>query len=89
MLDLVLGLAALTVVCKGVGPALSRVPEWLTRRTSGLAPALLAALVATEVRDGGVKAVAVGIAAVPIVLGAPPLVSVVLGAGAAALLRAL
>ena len=48
-LAVVLGLAAATVVCKGLGPALSRLPAVVTRATRRLAPALLAALIASEV----------------------------------------
>lgn len=84
----VVGLAAATVACKGLGPALRRVPDVVTRGTRRLAPFLLAALVAAEVGDGGAKPTAVAVAAVPIALGAPPLVSVLVGAAVAALLRA-
>lgn len=87
-LAVVLGLAAVTVLCKGLGPALRHVPGWVTPWTRGLAPFLLAALVTSEVGEGGAKAAAVAVAAVPIALGAPPLVSVLLGAATAALLRA-
>jgi hypothetical protein len=87
-LAVVVGLAVLTVACKGLGPALRRVPDWVTRWTRGLAPFLLATLVTSEVGEDGTVAVAVGAAAVPVVLGAPSLVSVAVGAAVAALLRA-
>lgn len=47
-LAVVLGLAAATVACKGLGPALSSLPAVVTRATRRLAPALLAALIASE-----------------------------------------
>ncbi|HEX2039609.1 MAG TPA: AzlD domain-containing protein [Acidimicrobiales bacterium] len=84
----VLGLAVVTVACKGLGPALRRVPEWVTDWTRGLAPFLLAALVTSEVGEDGTVAVAVGAAAGPVALGGPALVSVAVGAAVAAALRA-
>ena len=48
-LAVVIGLAAATVACKGLGPALPRLPVVVTRATRRLAPALLAALIASEV----------------------------------------
>lgn len=83
-----LGLAVVTWVFRGLGPALRRLPEPVVRWTRGLAPFLLAALVASEVGDDGTTAAAVAVAAVPIALRAPPLVAVAVGAGVAALLRA-
>lgn len=87
-LAVVIGLTVVTVACKGLGPALRRVPDPVLRWTRRLGPFLLAALVAAEVGDGGAKPAAVAVAAVPIALGAPPLVSVLVGAATAALLRA-
>lgn len=87
-LAVVIGLAAATVVCKGLGPALRRVPDVATRWTKRLGPFLLAALVTAEIGGGGAKPAAVAVAALPITLGAPPLVSVLVGAATAALLRA-
>ena len=87
-LAVVVGLAAATVACKGLGPALRRVPDVITRWTRRLGPFLLAALVAAEVGDGGAKPAAVAVATLPIALGAPPLLSVLVGAATAALLRA-
>jgi len=83
-----LGLAVVTWAFRGLGPALRRLPDPIVRRTRGLAPFLLAALVTSEVGDDGVTAAAVAVAAVPIALGAPPLVAVLAGAAVAAGLRA-
>lgn len=88
-LAVVIGLTVATVACKGIGPSLRRVPDVVVRATRRLAPFLLAALMASEVEDGGAKAVAVAVAVVPVALGAPPVVSVLAGAATAALLRAL
>jgi branched-subunit amino acid transport protein len=90
---LVGGLALATFVLRGTGPVLPRIPDALTRRTAGLAPALLAALVMTQLMTGGwhldVKAAAVAVAAVLAALRAPLLVSVIAGAAVAAGLRLL
>jgi len=92
---MVLGLAAVTAVCKGIGPLLPDVPEAVARRTAGLAPALLAALVVTELAgaDGvpRVDAKLAGVAAAVLLSWrrAPFAVCVVAGAVVAALLRAL
>ncbi|MDQ1437224.1 MAG: hypothetical protein QOK43_853 [Acidimicrobiaceae bacterium] len=92
MLALV-GLTAVTVVFKGAGPMLHRVPEPLARRLAGLAPALLAGLVMSEVigRNGlpHVDAKMAGVAgAVGLASRRAPLaVCVVAGAAVAALLR--
>jgi uncharacterized membrane protein len=85
------GLALGTFVLRGAGPVLPRLPGALTERTTGLAPALLAALVMTQLVSGGLRldrrdaavAVAAGLAA----LRAPLLVCVIAGAAVAALLR--
>ena len=45
-LALVLGLASLSFVMRATGSLLPNLPPAITARTSGLAPALLAALVA-------------------------------------------
>src|SRR5207253_7373046 len=47
-LGLVLGLAGLTFAMRATGPLLPNIPTAITARTAGLAPALLAALVAIE-----------------------------------------
>ena len=47
-LALVLGLAGVTFVMRAGGPMLPPIPAGITARTAGLAPALLAALVAIE-----------------------------------------
>jgi hypothetical protein len=90
----VLGLAALTFFLRGLGPFLTTVPEAIAARTAGLAPALLAALVAIELTDSrGVfhpdaRLVAVVVAAALTAVRLPVLVCVVAGALAAGLLRA-
>lgn len=85
------GLALATFVLRGTGPVLPHIPKALTERTTGLAPALLAALVMTQLVSGGfrldVRIPAVAIAAGLAALRAPLLVSVIAGAAVAALLR--
>ncbi len=94
-LGLVVGLAVLTFALRGVGPFLQTVPAAVTSRTPGLAPALLAALVAIELTDShGVlhpdaRLAAVIVAAGLAALRAPLLLCVVAGAAVAALLRLL
>jgi branched-subunit amino acid transport protein len=89
------GLSILTMALKGAGPLLPRVPEPVARRLPGLAPALLAGLVATEVSGGNglphVDAKLAGVA-VALVLAwrrAPLALIVIAGAAVAAGLRAL
>ena len=80
---------------RGAGPFLPTIPAAITDRTSGLAPALLAALVAVQLtgRNGilhpDIKLAAVIIAAVLATLRVPLLVCVFIGAVVAALARAL
>lgn len=94
VLALVLSLAALTFLLRGIGPFLTAVPPRIAARTAGLAPALLAGLVAIELTDArGVfhpdaRLVAVIVSAGLTALRAPVLASVGVGALAAALLRA-
>jgi branched-subunit amino acid transport protein len=89
-----IGLSALTVALKGVGSLLPRLPEPVSRRLPGLAPALLAGLVVTEItgKSGWPHVDAkLGGVAVALLLAwrrAPLAVTVVAGAAAAALLRA-
>ncbi len=87
------GLALATFALRGTGPVLPRIPESLTQRTTGLAPALLAALVMTQLVTGGwhldVKAAAVAVAAGLAALRAPLLAFVIAGAAVAAGLRLL
>jgi uncharacterized membrane protein len=87
------GLALATFVLRGTGPVLPRIPRALTQRTTGLAPALLAALVMTQLVTGGwhldVKAAAVAVATALAALRAPLLASVIAGAAVAAGLRLL
>jgi branched-subunit amino acid transport protein len=91
---MVLGLAAVTVVLKGVGAMPSGVPDAVAHRIAGLAPALLAALVATEITGhNGVpqfdaKLAGVGTAVLLSWKRAPFAVAVVAGAAVAAVLRA-
>jgi uncharacterized membrane protein len=90
---LVGGLALATFALRGTGPVLPRIPQALTQRTTGLAPALLAALVMTQLVTGGwhldVKAAAVAVATALAALRAPLLASVIAGAAVAAGLRLL
>lgn len=93
-LALVAGLAGITFVCRGLGPALARIPPVLSRRTAGLAPALLAGLVVLQLTTPrGVptldaRALAVVTAIVLSALRVPFVVVVAAGALAAALARA-
>ena len=93
-LALVLGLASLSFIMRGAGPLLPSLPAAVTQRTAGLAPALLAALVAIQLTGPhgllhlDVKVPAVVLAAVLAALRAPFIVCVVAGALVAALLRA-
>ena len=94
-LGLGLGLAGLTFAMRATGPLLPNIPTAITARTAGLAPALLAALVAIELTGpNGVVHVDVKIPAVIVAGGlaalrVPFIVCVVAGALVAALLRAL
>ncbi|TME52010.1 MAG: AzlD domain-containing protein [Chloroflexi bacterium] len=80
---------------RATGPLLPNIPTAITARTAGLAPALLAALVAIELTGpNGVVHVDVKIPAVIVAGGlaalrVPFIVCVVAGALVAALLRAL
>ena len=93
-LALVLGLASLSFVMRATGPFLPNLPAAVTRRTSGLAPALLAALVAIQLTGSNgvlhvdVKVPAVLLAALLAALRAPFIVCVIAGALVAAVLRA-
>jgi branched-subunit amino acid transport protein len=93
-LGLVLGLAALSFVMRGTGPLFTSLPSAITERTTGLAPALLAALVAIELtgRNGviqfDVKIPAVILAAGLAALRVPLLICVLAGALLAATIRA-
>ena len=79
---------------RATGPLLSSVPTAIVERTTGLAPALLAALVMIQLtgRNGilhlDVKVAAVLVAALLSALRVPLLISVIAGAILAALLRA-
>ena len=80
---------------RGAGPLLPSIPSAITERTGGLAPALLAALVAIQLtaRNGvfhpDIKLAAVVIAAVLATLRVPLLICVFSGAIVAAIARAL
>jgi hypothetical protein len=93
-LALVLGLAGLSFVMRAAGPLLPSIPTAISERTAGLAPALLAALVAIQLtgRNGilhlDVKVGAVLLAAALAALRVPLLICVIAGAILAALLRA-
>lgn len=92
---LVLGLAGLSFIMRATGALLPNLPAAVTERTGGLAPALLAALVAIQLTGPtglvrlDVKVPAVLVAAVLAALRAPFIVCVIAGALVAALLRAL
>jgi branched-subunit amino acid transport protein len=94
-LALVLGLASLSFIMRATGSFLPHLPSAVTERTAGLAPALLAALVAIQltgphgVLQLDVKVPAVIVAAVLAALRAPFIVCVVAGALVAGLMRAL
>jgi len=93
-LALILGLAGLTFAMKATGALLPNIPAAVTARTAGLAPALLAALVAIELTGPNgviqfdVKIPAVIVAAGLAALRVPFIVCVFAGAFVAALLRA-
>ena len=93
-LALVLGLASLSFIMRATGSVLPTLPSAIVERTSGLAPALLAALVAIQLTGPNgvihldVKVAAVLFAAVLAALRAPFIVCVIAGALVAALLRA-
>jgi hypothetical protein len=93
-LGLVLGLAALSFSMRAIGPLAPNLPAAITQRTTGLAPALLAALVAIQLTGVNgllhidVKVAAVILVAVLSALRVPLIVCVVAGALVAALLRA-
>jgi branched-subunit amino acid transport protein len=93
-LALVLGLASLSFVMRATGPLMPNLPTAITERTSGLAPALLAALVAIQLTGSNgllhldVKVPAVMVAALLAALRAPFIVCVIAGAIVASLLRA-
>jgi len=93
-LALVLGLASLSFVMRATGSLLPNLPPAITARTSGLAPALLAALVAIQLTGTNgllhldVKVPAVLFAALLAALRAPFIMCVIAGALVAALLRA-
>jgi branched-subunit amino acid transport protein len=91
---LVAGLAAATILLKGLAPGLREVPPALVRRTAGLAPALLAALVITQLASTtqhgftpDIRLAAVAVAAMLASVRAPLLVCVIAGAAVAALWR--
>jgi branched-subunit amino acid transport protein len=92
-LALVLGLASLSFLMRATGPFLPNLPSVITERTGGLAPALLAALVAIQLTGPNgvvhldVKVPAVLVAALLAALRAPFIVCVIAGALVAALLR--
>lgn len=94
-LGLIVGLGILTFALRGIGPFLLTVPAAITSRTAGLAPALLAGLVAVELTDSrGILHLDARLAAVIVAAGlsalrAPLLLCVVAGAVVAAGLRAL
>ena len=93
-LALVLGLASLSFIMRATGAFLPNLPAGVSERMAGLAPALLAALVAIQLTGPNrfvhldVKVPAVLVAAVLAALRAPFIVCVIAGALVAALLRA-
>jgi branched chain amino acid efflux pump len=93
-LALVLGLASLSFLMRATGSLLPNLPPAITERTSGLAPALLAALVAIQLTGTNglihldVKVPAVLVAALLAAVRAPFIACVIGGALVAAVLRA-
>lgn len=93
-LALVLGLASLSFIMRATGAFLPDLPTAVTQRTAGLAPALLAALIAIQLTGSNgmihldVKVPSVLVAALLAAFRAPFIVCVVAGALVAALLRA-
>jgi branched-subunit amino acid transport protein len=93
-LTLVLGLAALSFLLRAAGPLLPSIPSAISERSAGLAPALLAALVAIQLTGSNgilhldLKLPSVILAGVLASLRVPLIVCVLAGAGLAALLRA-
>jgi branched-subunit amino acid transport protein len=79
---------------RGVGPVLPTIPAVITERTAGLAPAILAGLVASQLTDRhgiihvDLKVAAVIVAATLAGLRVPLIVCVIAGAAVAAVLRA-
>lgn len=94
VLALVLALAALTFLLRGIGPFLTVIPPAIAARTVGLAPALLAGLVAIELTDArgifhpDARLLAVIVCGGLAALRTPVLACVAAGTLAAALLRA-
>lgn len=94
-LTVIVALAAVTAVFKAAGTAVPRLPPSLERRLGGLAPALLAALVVSEITDAdGVpefdaKLLAVGVTLLCAWRKLPFAVCVIAGAATAAAIRAL
>jgi branched-subunit amino acid transport protein len=94
MIAMVAILAVATILLKGAGSLLNHIPDSVAARLGGLAPALLAALVVTELTDGGglpeMDEKAAGVAAAVLLAWrkAPFAVCVIAGAAVAALLRA-
>lgn len=95
-LALALMVAAGTWALKGAGPQLRHIPDWLERRLGGLAPALLAALVMSQLTTSrslvpalDAKLAGVGVASVLAVLRAPLIACVLAGAVTAAAARLL
>ena len=93
-LALVLGLAGLSFLLRAAGPLLPNIPSAISERTAGLAPALLAALVAIQLTGSNgvlhpdLKLTSVILAAALASLRVPLILCVVAGAALAALLRA-
>src|SRR5947208_1474391 len=93
-LALVLGLAGISFVMRAIGPFLPNIPAAITQRTTGLAPALLAALVSIQLTGPNgllhldVKVPAVILAALLSALRLALIVCVVAGAFLAVLLPA-
>lgn len=95
---MVIAVGASTMVMKAAGPVVAggrTFPPWFTGLLAGLAPALLGALIATQVLDGGRSIVlderlaGLGAAAACLALRAPLLVAIIAAAATTALLRAL
>lgn len=91
----VIGLSAVTMLSKAAGSLLPRIPDVIARRSAGLAPALLAGLIVSEVAGAdGVPPVDAKLAGVAVALvlawrRVPLGITVIAGAATATAVRAL
>jgi hypothetical protein len=91
----VIGLSAVTMMVKAAGSLAPRIPDAIAKRSAGLAPALLAGLIVSDVAGAdGLPDVDAKLAVVAVALllagrRLPLAVTVIAGAATAAALRAL